>query len=192
MFKDVKALGQLGNGLFQTEQINFRKVSLMFHYTHRHVHRCITAALYQLLVSAQLKLEVCIKMQIGSLNVNEPCVFQPHQSQDYLPKSALLHYQSRHWHWSVEYQEKHCFSTNKNRVLKPALTLWIGCMSLPKILGWLVVAKQSNLWEGGSFGGLHPAGSAPPSNSCCECRSEDGVTESIEFNFRYGEGVSKR
>lgn len=134
----------------------------MFHYTHRHVHRCITAALYQLLVSAQLKLEVCIKMQIGSLNVNEPCVFQPHQSQDYLPKSALLHYQSRHWHWSVEYQEKHCFSTNKNRVLKPALTLWIGCMSLPKILGWLVVAKQSTLWEGGSFGGLHPAGSAPP------------------------------
>lgn len=41
------------------------------------------AALVQLLV----QLEVGIKMQIGSLNSNEPCVSQPHQSQDHLPKS---------------------------------------------------------------------------------------------------------
>lgn len=39
------------------------------------------------LVSAQ-ELEACMNMQIGSLNSNEPCVFQSHQSQDYLLKSA--------------------------------------------------------------------------------------------------------
>lgn len=38
MFKDVKALRQLGNGLFQRVQINFRKVSLMFPRTHWHIY----------------------------------------------------------------------------------------------------------------------------------------------------------
>lgn len=33
---------------------------------------------------------------------------------------------------------------------------------------------------------LAQAGPAPPPKSCCECRSEDEVTESIEFNFRDG------
>lgn len=86
MFKDVKALRQLGNGLFQRAQINFRKVSLLFHHTGTVTG---TTADQDQLVSAQLELEVCIKMQIGPLNCNEPCVFQPHQSQDYLSKSAL-------------------------------------------------------------------------------------------------------
>lgn len=86
---------------------------------------------------------------------------------------------------------KHCFATNKNRALKPALALWIGCQTLPKILGWLVVAKQSALWEGGSLSALRPTGPAP-SDSCCECWSEDGVTESIEFNFRDEEGPNER
>lgn len=54
-----------------------------------HSQRVTLSALDQQLVPAQLYLEVCVKMQIRSLNSNEPCVFLPHQSQDYLPKSAL-------------------------------------------------------------------------------------------------------
>ena len=87
MFEDVKALGKLRDGLFQTLQINSRKLFLVFLCSYWHIHRELQPS--RLVASAQLELWVCIKMQIGSLNSNEPCVFQPHQSQDYLPRNLL-------------------------------------------------------------------------------------------------------
>lgn len=39
MFKDVKGLVQLRNGLFKRVQINFRKVFLKSHCSHRHIYK---------------------------------------------------------------------------------------------------------------------------------------------------------
>lgn len=50
MFKDVKALRQRGNGLFQRAQINLRKVSLLFHHSLAHLQArlLIRTSLFQL------------------------------------------------------------------------------------------------------------------------------------------------
>lgn len=83
-----------------------------------------------LLVSARKKLEARMNMQIGSLNSNEPCVFQSHQSKDYLLKSAPSSFicGTSAEEWRTEE------NTSRNRELKPALTLWIGYQTLPNIL----------------------------------------------------------
>lgn len=94
MFRDVKALRQLSHGLCQAEQINISKVFLMFCVilsllVHTHIHgelHFTFATPVRRVVLSQLQLGV--KMEIGSLNSNEPCAFQPHQSLDYLPKTA--------------------------------------------------------------------------------------------------------
>lgn len=54
MFEDVKASGKLRDGLFQTLQINSRKLFLMFLCSHRHAHR--ESQLGRLVASAQLEL----------------------------------------------------------------------------------------------------------------------------------------
>jgi len=109
--------------------------------------------------------QVRVKMQIGSRNNYSQRVSHSHQSRDYLPKSALS-ITSLATSAEVQGAKKNIVfflvATNKNTALKSALTLSIGCQILPKILGWLVVAKQSALWEGGSFGGFHSTGLCHP------------------------------
>lgn len=84
--------------------------------------------------------------------------------------------------------------TNENTEPKPALTLSIGSETLPKILGWLVVAKQWALWEGGSFGGLHlanPLHLPLPWKLHCEYINEEKVTDNIEFVLRDENGAEE-
>lgn len=81
-------------------------------------------------VWANKKLGASMNMLTGSLNSDEPCVFQSHQSRDYLLKSAPSGVAG------AGGSEERSAETHasENAALKPAPTLPIGWQTLPKIL----------------------------------------------------------
>lgn len=81
-------------------------------------------------VWAQKKLGAGMNMLTGSLNSNEPCVFQSRQSQDYLLRSAPSGVAG------ATGSEERSTETHasEDTALKLALTLLIGWQTLPKIL----------------------------------------------------------